>query len=187
MPPQIKRRCKCPGVTNTGVQHLGKHPGLSRLGMPALPPGSAEGVTSPPAKPRTALQGQHGEGGDSRRQEQGSLYLARPRPMSPTGAANGKDKLAAALVLGRGGDVPRDIPRSCRAQGWKRRAQEHPHLSQLQGFPWDLLSETELFAAPPFPASSRCLCSLQLHAQHNPAPSPPSRGHTEQNAQSLSP
>lgn len=116
------------------------------------------------AQPRRAPQKQDGEEGDSRGQggqEQGSLYPARPRLMSPAGAANGKDKLAPALlVLGRAGDVPRDIPRSCRAQGWRRWAREHPYLSRLQGFLWDLLSNTELLCCSPFPASSRCPRSL---------------------------
>lgn len=138
-----------------------EHPVFSGLEMPALPPGSAGGGTSPHS---TAPQKQDGEGGDSRGQggqEQGSLYPARPRLMSPAGAANGKDKLAPALlVLGRAGDVPRDIPRSCRAQGWRRWGREHPYLSRLQGFLWDLLSNTELLCCSPFPASSRCPRSL---------------------------
>lgn len=129
--------------------------------MPTPPPGSAEGATSPPQQsPGEASRGRERTAGDRTGQEQGCLYPARPRPMSLTGAASRKDKLAAAVVLGRGRDVPRDIPRSCRAQGWRRWAQEHPHRSWLQGFPWTCFQKLNSFTAPPFPASSHCLRSL---------------------------
>lgn len=139
------------------------------------------------AQPRKALQRQHGEGEDIRGQEQGSLYPARPRPMSPAGTANGKDKLAPALVLGRGRMSPGISPDPAEPRAGGDGLRSTPTSASCRDFLGICFQKLNSFAAPPFPASSCCLRSLQLHTQHNPALSPPSKGHKEQDAQSLSP
>lgn len=159
-PPQIKKGVQISrGDQQWGPAPRGSiqfSPGWRCLLCLQAQPEEEHPLTAQPRRSRTGREGTAGDRGD-----RSSLYPARPRLMSPAGAANGKDKLAPALlVLGRGRDVPRDIPRSCRAQGWRRWGREHPYLSRLQGFLWDLLSNTELLCCSPFPASSRCPRSL---------------------------
>lgn len=66
-------------------------------------------------------------------------------------------------------------------------AQEHPHISRHRNFLGICFHKLNSFAAPPFPASSCCLCSLLAAHPAQPHPCPPSQGHTEQDAQSSAP
>lgn len=143
-------------------------------------------MTPSQAKPRRALQKQHGEG---RQQEQGLEaalpwpHQTRPSPPSRAGAAKGKDKLASAHVRPRWlvlGGRPQ-IPPEPKAAGQRRCARDHPYISHARlrccsnaaghrDFFGVSFLKQNYFAAPPSPAA--------FHWLHSP-PRLPSAHHSK--------